>query len=359
VDVTVRGFGLSEVTSVSFGGVRSTIQARSPDGTWIKVTSPSSPGGDHPQWVGVVATTMTQDGRSLQSATHPGTLFAYYRAGVPIMRPGPDIECSPARLIAVIWDAQGRPITDDSLASNIRFRTDRGSFSATSSQTEFTPLRLKGNQAEAQIFDTTPTVSIGGVKFLGPSQAVPSVRLLGRDEDSSSRLITFTRGEDCVIKLDSGSAQVKLFGTGSGFSGLNDDRPISLTILRDLLGWIMPPIPNPTGPFSDVVRPFQLTFETAPAGGWWPFRRFRQEIRVQVTDAEGRPVAGLPIAFLASAGTLKSHAPILTDKDGKARIRMRLGPDGGARVLALVGEDLQPLTLQITGKRSGVPFPPP
>jgi hypothetical protein len=112
------------------------------------------------------------DGRTLPRRPHPiyqnkitrGDLFAYYKGGIPIMRPALDAwECNPALLAAVIWDDAGSPVTDSAIAARIRFQTNRGSFDQHTQSSEFTPATLAGNEAFALLFEGgIPAVSAVG-----------------------------------------------------------------------------------------------------------------------------------------------------------------------------------------------------
>jgi len=182
----------------------------------------------------------------------------------------------------------------------------------------FTPATLSGNEAFASLFE-------GGT---GSLVYQPSVGLEGQDQFRSSRQVNFN-GVLCDI-MRSHSRIVS-----SIVSSMN---------LRDQLKiQFSPPIPRDK--FSNVMQPLQTTITMVPnvAKG----AKFSHQVQVTVRDAKGSPVAGLPVAFIPSTGTIAGATAIVTDKKGTAQMGLQVTKEGRARVVAVVDETPLALTARI------------
>jgi hypothetical protein len=326
VDVVLTGIGLGEVNMVWFGAQGADTISVSQEGTHLLVKAPDTGGGNEIGWVDVVASVLNGDGtRVADSEAGPNTLFAFYKPGIPIMRPALDngFEVSPAQLTAVVWDDHGLPFADSALATQIRFRTDRGSFEPNATAREFTPQTLEGlegNEVFAQLFENST----------GFGRYTVSVGLVDQDAFRSSRSVLFNLGlHELTRKLG------KLRGR------------ISINGIRDLLKeWVIPPIPKDR--FTALARPLQVEIASVRKARRPATKMsMTHEVSVQVKDAAGNPVVGLPVAFLGSGAILSKKVPVLTGKLGLAKTSLRLPAGGSARVHAVIDEHPQSLHILV------------
>jgi hypothetical protein len=313
--VTVNGFGLREVNQIVFGTVPGTIQDPSDkavDGFTIKVLPPPGAApGNGLGWVDVTASLEVNDSSHpiLQSTIHDWDRFAFYKAGIPVMRPALDRwECNPAMLFAVIWDEAGDPVTDSAIASKIRFRTNRGSFDQ-HTQVEFTPTTLGGNEALAILFEGGP----------GSLIYEPSVGLDGQDQFRSSRQVNFSDVQCAIMRTE---------------RNIQSDVVSAMNLRDQLKIQFNPPIPRDK--FSAVARPLQATITTAAAVS--KSSKFSHQVSVTVRDANGNPVAGLPVAVIPVTGKVARTSPVITNKKGEVHIGLAVSKEGRARVTAVVDE---------------------
>ena len=325
--ITIAGVGLKDVSAVDFGGRHADILNWDSGGTWLTASAPPNGGlgGNEIGWVKVVARVNTDDpsAPAIESPVGPLTLFAYYEPRVPVMRPAlPGFECNPAALIADLWEENGAPMRGDALAEIVRFRTDRGSFSATDpAQREFTPGGLRGNQVLAFLYESDS----------GSNVYLPSVGLDAADElVRSERQVVFS---DVLCHLQGRMGSLK--------------KRVSIGNIRQLLKrWVVPPIPKDR--FADLARPLRAEIEMVSA------RRAKanskastHEMQVRVVDAHGKPVAGLPVAFLSSSGMLTRKLPTLTNKQGLVKSGFRLSGVNHATIHAIVDEHPRILTIEV------------
>ena len=94
--------------------------------------------------------------------------------------------------------------------------------------------------------------------------------------------------------------------------------------------------------------------QSGPAGSTLP-----QPLMVQVTDAFGNPIAGVPINWSAEGGGSVSQPSSITDGEGKAGVQRTLGPTAGPQATLAISEGLagSPLTFAHTataGNASGL-----
>ncbi len=317
--VTIHGIGLKEVTEFSFGNEQGLNIIRSGDGRTVTVIPPiNGLSAGNTGWVDVVAKVVPQPGINLESKLTYYDLFCYYKAGVPVMMPALDgYECNPAILIAKLWDEAGHPIVDQVLASRIRFQTNRGSFSGTGVQREFTPASISEFGIVASLYEEE---RIPFVPYL------PKVILTDQENYESGRQVNFN-DEVCQILQQRKRIQ-KLADRMS---------------IRDLLKeWISPPIPRDK--FVNIKHPLKADITIA-------FVKSERKVQVRVTDANEKPVAGIPVAFVAVLGSVKKNKPLLTDKNGMASSTVSVSKAGTAKVLAVVDEYSYPLTAVIDAKK--------
>jgi cytochrome c peroxidase len=84
---------------------------------------------------------------------------------------------------------------------------------------------------------------------------------------------------------------------------------------------------------------------------------------VQVLDANGKPVAGVPVTFVAPAGASVSQAQVTTGADGKAQISARLAPGAGEQIFkaeayAVVGSPLSITATAVATPGAPAEIPP-
>jgi hypothetical protein len=156
----------------------------------------------------------------------------------------------------------------------------------------------------------------------------PSVGLEGQDQFRSSRQVNFN-GVVCDIMRSRGHIASSI---------------VSPMNLRDQLKiQFSPPIPRDN--FSKVMQPLQTTITTVPNVG--KGAKFSHQVQVTVRDAQGTPVAGLPVAFIPSSGTIAGATAIVTDNKGMAQMGLQVTKEGRARVVAVVDETPLALTARI------------
>jgi PKD repeat protein len=101
--------------------------------------------------------------------------------------------------------------------------------------------------------------------------------------------------------------------------------------------------PGPTTNFTSIglsenangISAFAGGDQTAPAG-----TALSQPLVVQVTDAFGNPIAGVPISWAAEGGGSVSEASNQTDANGLASVQRTLGPTAGIQTTVATSEGL-------------------
>ena len=106
------------------------------------------------------------------------------------------------------------------------------------------------------------------------------------------------------------------------------------------------PIPSPTDNDDGLaLEPVAGNQQTGIAG-----RALADSVVVRAVSRSGAPVAGVPVSWSATGGTVSS-ATTATDADGFARVQWRAGPGSGSLAAAAVGAPS--VTFTSTGRPSG------
>jgi hypothetical protein len=307
--ITITGFGLDTRAAIQFLNRPATVTGAgsTPTGEWIKVTQPASPiPGNRTGWVDVVAVT-----QGLESRRNAFDLFAFYRPGVPLLLPGPEsLQCGQAKVEAIVWDASGAAWTDNSTLSHFRLRTNHGSLAASGpAQTDIPLPALNGGMIAATLYESQPGNWADQVSVMVPVRG-PIMEAVSEETVTINNTVCDIIGRQGEIGRLAGRVDIR-------------------GALKD---WVRPRVP--AGQLAGYTRPFTATIATTvrAAGS------SAGEVRVEVKDATGKPVAGMPFLFMTSNGLLGSSSPLLTDARGVAKTSLKMAKPGAARVRAIAAD---------------------